>query len=245
MVSNNQSSDKNFFEQYYSSSSIAHQQLSTADVFERESVLGKHAHLQESGGKLVALDVGCGYGRYAKYLIDTGYFYIGVDPVAENIKKLELALIAFGFVKGQDFELYSGTLESLSLGVLNKKCDVALSINVIHHTASAQVYVNDLVLCIRTGGTLIVVEPNPLNPLHWISYALQRSLTEEWKFLIYNPIYLRSIFNLIGQTKFSSLGPLPLRVMNLSVKFVPIFRSWVKYCWSPFDPFFRYEVKIS
>jgi len=245
MVSNNSSSDKNFFEQYYSSSSITHQQLSTADVFERESVLGRHAQIIKTTKKLVALDVGCGYGRYAKYLIDIGYFYIGVDPVAENVNKLELALITFGFVKGQDFELYSGTLESLSSGILNKKCDMALSINVIHHTASAQVYVKNLALCIRSGGTLIVVEPNPLNPLHWISYALQRSLKEEWKFLIYNPIYLRSIFNFIGKTRFSSLGPLPLRVMNWSVKFVPIFRAWVKCCWSPFDPFFRYEVKIS
>jgi SAM-dependent methyltransferase len=243
MASNNSSSVKNFFEQCYSSS--AHQRLSTADVFERKSGLDKHAHLQETAEKLVALDVGCGYGRYAKYLIDTGYFYIDVDPVAENIKKLEFALIAFGFAKGQDFELYSGTLESLSLEVLNKKCDVAPSINVIHHTASPQVYVKNLAKWIRTAGARTVVEPSPRNPLHWISYALQRSLTEEWKFLIYNPIYLLSIFNFIGQTKFSSLGPLPLRLLNLSVKFVPIFRSWVKYRWSSLDPFCQNEVKIS
>ena len=75
MVSNNSSRDKNFFEQYYSSSSITHQQLSTADVFERESVLGRHAQIIKTTKKLVALDVGCGYGRYAKYLIDIGYFY--------------------------------------------------------------------------------------------------------------------------------------------------------------------------
>ena len=244
MDSIKRSAQEGFFAGYYDRAGVLSQILSPADDFEREVVLGRFKPSENLSQTLTALDVGCGYGRYARFLLDLGYFYIGIDPVSQNIERLEKELETLGYKKGKHFELYCGTLESLSNDSLNGKCDVAFSINVIHHTVSAKQYLTEIVKCVKSAGAVVVIEPNPMNLLHWISYALQRSLREEWKFLIFNPLYLIFLMRKLGKVSFSSLGPAPLRFVNRSTFVARIYRFWGRRLWSPIDPFFRYEILV-
>lgn len=244
MPSGQRLNHKNFFASYYHSSGVLAQELTPADVFEREAVLGRFGSKVNAERSLTVLDVGCGYGRYARALLERGYFYIGIDPVAENIERLERELQDLGYIRASHFELYSGLLGDHVSSTLEGRCDLALSINVIHHTPSAKIYLRDLFACIKHEGTVVIVEPNPLNVFHWASYALQNSITEEWKFLIFNPIYLLKIIKRFGPVGFNSLGPAPLRLINFSENIAKFFRFWNRHIWTPFDPFFRYEVKV-
>jgi SAM-dependent methyltransferase len=245
MDSRERSHPSSFFSQYYDKAGVIGQTLSVADEYEREVVLGQYQAGENINRNLTALDVGCGYGRYARHLLELGYFYIGADPVKDNIDRLASELTSIGYERGKDFELHIGPLEQLALGPLQHRCDVAFSINVIHHTTDADKYLKSLRDCVRVNGAMVIIEPNPVNPLHWLSYALQRTISEEWRFLVFNPIYLMGKLKKLGIVRFRSLGPGPLRLINHSRLAARLYRLWYLHFWSPFDPFFRYEVRVN
>ena len=111
-------------------------------------------------GPAKILDFGCGVGALSSALArrrpDDGID--GYDVSSESLDRVEPDLRARG--------LFTDTLEDL-----RRDYDLIVLSNVMHHipVAARQATIDDLAARLAPGGTLLVIEHNPLNPLtRWI-----------------------------------------------------------------------------
>lgn len=103
----------------------------------------------ESWYGLKVLDLGCGRGRYEKYFQLWGAEYIGMDLSAE-------------FIRSGEMKSPRILGSALYLPFPDNAFDVVTIIETLQHSPSPKLALQNAMRIIRPGGTLVVIERNPL-----------------------------------------------------------------------------------
>lgn len=186
---------------------------SRADQIEWEtfsSVLGPLA-----GAKV--LDLGCGAGRYAIRCAQTAQEVIGVDlsPKSIELAKQNAADLGLSNFSGLVFDFKTVRWENYF--------DLALAINVLHHTSEAELVLRNLRLSLKPGGSLVLFENNPLNPLFLPFFLMLGQLRSHWtcNYLKSNLFSLKGLLERSGfeVTQVKRYGWLPTGLYNRSLGF--------------------------
>lgn len=160
-------SEKNnqVYDNYFSTQVAGNQ---TIDQITRESFNYFNQNLLKfipAKKEIKILEIGCGFGRYLKFLKDLGYTNLtGLDISSEQIK-----------VAKQNFDLenvfVADAIEYLDKNI--EKFDVILVLDVVEHL-DLEYALNlgtKMYQSLTTGGTLIMQTPNGLSPLSLYRYG--------------------------------------------------------------------------
>lgn len=142
-------------------------------------------------GGLRALDVGCGSGRWTRWLAERGAVVTGVDPTAALLE------VARREAPGLDFRRMSAT----ALDSADESFDLALSVTVIQHLQPREqlLAIGELCRVVRPGGTVLVLDlidahdtgllVHPRSPSDWIDcYARHGMRLRTWEGQEYVPL---------------------------------------------------------
>ena len=156
------------------------------------------------------IELGSGYGRFVLQLLKRGYSVTAVDISQEsldilldqakrnNIEK-NLKLIRSDFSKPQFSNTYDG----------------AYCISTFHLLAGAEKkrieIFSNLIKSVKKGGTIVAIEPNPLNPFYYPFYWLSDQVSWEIE-----KTFIKKIFKKLGlkNIEISYMGFLPNRFIN-------------------------------
>ena len=105
------------------------------------------------------LDPGCGTGKFGLKFASTAQEVVGVDISRNTIE------IANNTAKKYGINNFRGELNNFKNSPYQDYFDVALAINVLHHTDDADIILKNVYRSLKKGGKLIVFEVNPLNLL--------------------------------------------------------------------------------
>lgn len=113
--------------------------------------------------KPAALDIGCGVGTFHPFVRNSFGRLCGVDVSASCIERARTEN------PGIEYKTYVGT----TLPYREAEFDFAMAICVMHHVSPAEwlSFVREMRRVTRPGGTLCVIEHNPLNPLTRLAVA--------------------------------------------------------------------------
>ena len=118
-----------------------------AGDFGRRHVLDAPMHARVTGrGFVRALDIGCGEGRFCRWLAETGIATIGVDPTA--------ALITAARERHPDGDYRIGRAEALDLG--DAGFDLVVSYLSLIDIADLAAGIGEMVRVLAPGGTLLI-----------------------------------------------------------------------------------------
>ncbi len=105
------------------------------------------------------LDAGCGNGRFAKVIskVADSVWAVDIEPHAE-----------WDLESNVRFSV--GDAEQLAFG--DGSFDTVIAMNVLHHTAAPRKAIAELLRVCKTGGQVILIEPNRHNPLGYVHLTL-------------------------------------------------------------------------
>jgi ubiquinone/menaquinone biosynthesis C-methylase UbiE len=109
---------------------------------------------------MTVLDVGCGTGDHSlamAQLVGPNGQVVSVDTQAEKIAVLKQRVARAG-LSGRIQARVCGE-QDLQVGEFAGQVDFALAVYVLHHAADASGLMRDVHRALKTGGTLLVVEP--------------------------------------------------------------------------------------
>lgn len=147
------------------------------------------------------IELGCGAGRYAIPLLKLGYKVTGVDISENSLKILEETAQKLGLEK--NLEIVRGNFRQT---VLENRFDGAYCVSTFHllaRTEEERIKIfGNLVKAVKKRGVVLVIEPNPLNPLFYPFYFFSpdASWDIEKYFLRSTSANLRKIFSELGLT---------------------------------------------
>lgn len=163
------------------------------------------------------IELGSGYGRFVLELLRRGYRVTAVDISRESLDVLSdqakrnkintnLKLIESNFSKPEFNEVYDGgyciSTFHLLAGTEEKRIEIF----------------SNFVKSVKKGGTVVIIEPNPLNPFYYPFYWFsdQVSWEIEKTFMKSSEANLRRILKEIGlvDVEVSYMGFLPNRFIN-------------------------------
>jgi ubiquinone/menaquinone biosynthesis C-methylase UbiE len=115
------------------------------------------------GKKPDALDIGCGVGMFHPFIRNSFGRLSGVDVSASCI----------GRARSENSDVEYKTYEGAVLPYRDAEFDFAMTICVMHHVPPAEwaSFMREMRRVTRPGGTLCVIEHNPLNPLTRLAVA--------------------------------------------------------------------------
>jgi SAM-dependent methyltransferase len=121
------------------------------------------------------LDVGCGPGGFTAIVAEMASLVVGVEVSKAWVESAEATFRSRGIhnarsvlTNGSEFPFESGSF------------DVVTLVDVIHHLEHPATVLAELRRVLKANGTLLVFEPNKLNPLLTLLCVLDRN---EWGFL--------------------------------------------------------------
>jgi len=144
------------------------------------------------------VDIGCGVGGPAKYLV--GYYerYIGIDYSEELIEAAKI--FNLGNPKA---EFIAASIKSKDLS--QNVADVVLSDGALHHMTELDVVMESLARIAKPGAFVVVIEPQNANPLirgmRWLRGFLDSTYSREQIFFSQGD--LRNLFSVAGITDLS------------------------------------------
>lgn len=171
------------------------------------------------------IELGSGYGRFVLQLLKRGYQVTGVDISQESLDLLfdqarknniekKIKLLRSDFSKPEFLNIYDGayciSTFHLLAGTEEKRIEIF----------------SNLIKSVKKGGTIVVIEPNPLNPFYYPFYWFsdQVSWEIEKTFMKSSEFNLKRIFKKLGlvDIEISYMGFLPNRFINSveSVKYL-------------------------
>lgn len=164
------------------------------------------------------IELGSGYGRFVLQLLKKGYEVTAVDISQESLDVLlnqakknhidkNLKLVKSDFSKPEFLNAYDGayciSTFHLLAGTEEKRVEIF----------------SNLVKSVKKGGSVVVIEPNPLNPFYYPFYWFsdQVSWEIEKTFMKSSEFNLKKIFKKLGLTnvEISYMGFLPNRFINI------------------------------
>ncbi len=179
------------------------------------------------------IELGAGYGKYVLPLLFKGFHVTAVDIGRKLLRTIK------NVAKKHKLDKHLKTIQSdFRITEISNEYDVALCISTFHLLAEREDDRRDifgnLVKSVKPGGSVVVIEPNPFNPLLYILYFFtpQASWSIEKYFLKSTVWNLRRIFEQAGLSRIAIdyVGFLPLRyirfpgvnLINLIVNRTPI-----------------------
>jgi ubiquinone/menaquinone biosynthesis C-methylase UbiE len=171
------------------------------------------------------IELGSGYGRFVLQLLKRGYKVTAVDISQESLD------ILLDQAKKNNIDKNLKLIKSdFSKPKFDNSYDGAYCISTYHLLAGAQEkrieIFSNLVKSVKKKGTVVVIEPNPLNPFYYPFYWFsdQVSWEIEKTFMKSSEFNLKRIFKKVGldNIKISYMGFLPNRFINSiqSVKYL-------------------------
>ena len=116
------------------------------------------------------LEVGCGMGRYTLLLAQKGFAVEGLDLTPGLLQKLD------AFNGGQfDIPLHAADVADPPLA-LRGAFDAVVGFFALHHMHDLNACYAGMAQLVRPGGTVVFVEPNPLNPSYYVQILLSPSM---------------------------------------------------------------------
>ncbi len=164
------------------------------------------------------IELGAGYGKYVIPLLFMGYRVTAVDIGRHLLDAIK--------VKAKEHHLL-GNLRTLQSDFRNKSIpktyDAAICISTYHllaETEEGRFHIfSNLVKSVKIGGSVIIIDPNPLNPFLYLLYLFtpQASWELERHFLKSTVGNLKRIFMKAGLSDITIeyVGFLPLRYINI------------------------------
>ncbi len=117
------------------------------------------------------LDYGCGPGTFLIKLSKlTKSKLFGVDISSEFIDQSKKNFDRYNI---KNIEVHK--VEPEKLPFEDKKFDIILVVDVIHHLDDIYKNVKEIKRVLKSGGKLIIYEPNKLNPLIWLTHLIDRN----------------------------------------------------------------------
>lgn len=115
------------------------------------------------------LDLGCGDGKYLKFLRQFGFKTSGIDSSKTAIKMTKENLGDNSFVKAVDFYKYD-----IPVG----KFDFIISVKAIHHGKKSQVVklINKIYKSLPPKGKIFITLPSSSNISNWKSFKIRRTI---------------------------------------------------------------------
>lgn len=171
------------------------------------------------------IELGSGYGRFALQLLKRGYKVTAVDISQESLDVLfyqakknnldkNLKLVKSDFSKLEFINAYDGAYCISTFHLLSGKERQRIKI------------FSNLLKSVKKGGTVVVIEPNPLNPFFYPFYMFSSQVSWEIEktFMKSSEANLKRIFRKLGLSgvEVSHMGFLPNRFINSieSVKYI-------------------------
>lgn len=171
----------------------------------------------DSPKNLKLIELGCGYGRFVLPLLNMGYEVTAVDISKSSLMEIQVE------AKRKSLDKKLNIVESdFTKPMFLNKFDAAFCISTFHLLAEKEKdrkkILFNLVRSLKPCGTLMLIEPNPLNPFYYPFYLFssQVSWQVEKYFMKSTEKNLRSIFREMGiaNIKVKYVGFLPLRLID-------------------------------
>ena len=123
------------------------------------------------------LEIGCGAGRYTLPLLLRGYQLTAIDISERMLKKLQEDTDKLKIPEKQ-YTIMPSDIHSLNVEN-DKKFDIVIGFNVLHHLFDVKNCFENIARCLKKDGRMVFLEPNALNPLHYIDTLLDRGWQAE------------------------------------------------------------------
>lgn len=167
-------------------------------------------------GRQTIIDLGCGVGRYSLGLARLGHRVTAVD-----ISSKSLALVS-SQAKKYTITTIRTLRHDFSTPKEKNAYDTGICISTYHAISDTEAervrVLTNFIQSIKPGGMLLLVEPNPLNPLFYLFYILYPGVQREniRSFLGSSPFRLRRVLTSLGMKsiRIRYVGFLPLRWMK-------------------------------
>ena len=162
---------------------------------------------QVEGQKI--FDVGAGFGRFTIPLLTHG-----AEVTASEISDLSLLIIKQNAELrgiGAHLKLIETTLEE---PVFEDEFDLTFCINVLHHVESPENVFRNMVKATAHGGTVAILEPNPLNPFFYPYFIWRGELKYEKGIFRSRKAKLLKLFhqNSLSKVRYLPYGLIPSKV---------------------------------
>lgn len=194
--------------------------LDKAAAYEFKSVVQQLPLTKQS----TIIDLGCGIGKYSLLLARKGHRVTAVDISSKSLNLVKTQAIRYGI---KTIHTYRGDFSTV---IFKNKYEIGLCISTYHMLAEKEEdkikTLGNFIQSIKPGGTLLLVEPNPFNPLFYLFYLLYPGVQREniRSFLGSSPFHLREILRSLGMKdiRIQFVGFLPLRWMKTvpAVRFI-------------------------
>lgn len=163
------------------------------------------------------IDLGCGVGRYSLGFARLGHWVTAVD-----ISSKSLALVS-SQAKRYTIKAIRTLRHDFSSPKEKNAYDIGICISTYHVISDSEEerirVLANFIQSIKPGGMLLLVEPNPANPLFYLFYLLYPGVQREniRSFLGSSPFRLQRILGSIGMKdiRIHYVGFLPLRWMKM------------------------------
>lgn len=141
------------------------------------------------------LEIGCGMGRYTIILAKQGVRVTGVD-----LSPVLLERLRDYNTSDYDIPLIPGNVENLPIE-FRSKFDIVLGFFTLHHIFNLEKAFSGIKACLKPGGRIIFLEPNPLCLLYYLQIAMTPGMTWKGEKGMLN-IRPKNIANLMGEVGF-------------------------------------------
>lgn len=121
------------------------------------------------------LDVGCGMGRFTLPLRGRGLDVVGLELSSGLLEALEEHRPRWGLPPAP---LYCADMSDPPAELLGR-FDVVVGFFTLHHVHDLGACLHGVVRCLRSGGRVGFIEPNPLNPLFYLQITFTPGMS--WK----------------------------------------------------------------
>jgi 2-polyprenyl-3-methyl-5-hydroxy-6-metoxy-1,4-benzoquinol methylase len=164
-------------QEYYQAFPHAHLQFHPKSLYARNIV---DEVLKRSGlnADKKLLEVGCGSGRFTLHLIRKGLSVTGLDLSAEQLNNLKQAAEQLVFPADR-LAVQTGEISATDALFREQEFDGVTGFFILHHLEDIQSDLKSLRRSLKTGGAIIFVEPNRLNPLFLAQILFCKDMT--WK----------------------------------------------------------------
>lgn len=187
----------------------------------------------------IVLEIGAGFGRYTKALTLVAKKVISVEPNSFMYKQLKQNLKNI-----ENLLLIQTNLEQLITKKISQKVDYVFMFHVLHHLP-LEIFAKIKQLIDKLGATLIIIEPNHLNPLFLIQIFFTRDMKfkEEKRMLIDNSkILIKQYFNNKYLIRRKFTGFFPRNMTNLLSKKYKFFSDSSFFSIGFKNPFSAYSI---
>lgn len=167
------------------------------------------------------IELGAGYGRFVLPLAKLGYKVTAVDISEKLLQLIKKRARKFGIDKNLNY-----VNSNFEKPVFESHFDGAFCISTFHLLSDKEEerikILSNLVKSVKSGGRVLVIEPNPLNPFYYPFYLFSKeaSWAVEKNFTKSSEGHLRTIFRKFGlkTIEVRYVGFLPLRFIDIFPK---------------------------